>query len=56
VGFAENAIYERSTLHSANQPDGAQEYVIAGGLVIRLQAESFSPYRATVRVERRSHE
>ncbi len=52
AGFAENAIYERSTLHGAAEPDGASEYVVPGGLVVRLLAESFSPYRATVRIER----
>jgi len=38
--------YQHPTLRSAG------EYVIPGGLVVRLLAESFFPYRAAVRIER----
>jgi M6 family metalloprotease-like protein len=44
--------YQRPTLHGANASDGAKEYIIAGGVKITLLAESFAPYRATVRIER----
>ncbi len=59
LGFSESelrpghrifTIYERSTLH------GAREYVLVGGVVIRLMGESFAPYKATVRIERRPAE
>jgi len=43
-------LYERSTLCGAAEPDGAREYVMAGGLVVTLVAESFSPYNATIRL------
>ena len=45
-------VYPRTTLHEAVNPQGATEYAIPGGLVVRLLAESLSPYRATVRIER----
>jgi hypothetical protein len=48
LAFPRNA----TTLHGAAEPDGAREYTIAGKAVIRLLAESFSPYRATVRIEK----
>ena len=44
--------YQRATLHGIASPDGAREHVLAGGLVVRLLAESFAPYRATVRIAR----
>ena len=44
--------YQRATLHGIASPDGASEHVLAGGLVVRLLAESFAPYRATVRIAR----
>jgi len=40
--------YQRPTLHGIARGDGAREYIISGGLL----AESFAPYRATVRIER----
>jgi len=46
--------YQRPTLHGVASPDGAREYIISGGLRVRLLAESFWPYRATVRIERYS--
>ncbi len=44
--------YQRPTLHGADDPEGAREYIITGGLRVRLLAESFVPYRARVRIER----
>ena len=44
--------YQRPTLHGTARGDGAREYIISGGLVVRLLAESFAPYRATARIER----
>jgi len=44
--------YQRPTLHGIASADGDREHVLAGGLVVRLLAESFSPYRATVRIAR----
>jgi hypothetical protein len=52
VALAGSTIYPRSTLHGALEPNGAPTYVIAGRLVVRLVAESFAPYRATLRIER----
>jgi hypothetical protein len=52
MGFANGTAYRHSTLHGA--AEGlleARTYTLRGGVVIRLVAESFSPYRATVRVE-----
>jgi len=46
--------YQRPTLHEVTNPEGSGECIIAGGLRIRLLAESFSPYRATVHIERYS--
>ena len=50
----EGRFFQRSTLHGVADPDGASEYIIPGGLRVRLLAESFSPYRATIRIERYS--
>ena len=44
--------HQRTTLHGAASAEGAREYIISDGLRVRLLAESFSPYRATVRIER----
>ena len=44
--------YQRPTLHGAASADRAREYTISDGLVVRLLAESFFPYRAAVRIER----
>ena len=47
--------YQRPTLHSAASADAAREYTNAvSGFRVVLLAESFSPYRATVRIERYS--
>ena len=47
--------YQRPTLHGADRPDGAREYVDPSDTFrVRLLVESFSPYRATVRIERYS--
>ena len=44
--------YQRPTLHSAASADAAREYTNAvSGFRVVLLAESFSPYRATIRVE-----
>ena len=56
MSFSGEVTFERSTLHGAAKMHGAKEYAIPGGRVVKLVAESFAPYRATVRVERRSHE
>jgi hypothetical protein len=53
MGFANGTALRHSTLHGATE--GLQEatsYTLRNGVVIRLLAESFSPYRATVRIER----
>ena len=45
--------FEHATLHGVNAPDGAREYVNASaGFKVTLVAESFSAYKATVRIER----
>jgi len=52
MGFANGTAYRHSALHgSAEGLLEATTYALRGGVVIRLLAESFSPYRATVRIE-----
>jgi hypothetical protein len=43
--------YQRPTLYGAASPEGSSEYVISGGLRVRLLAETFCPYSATVHIE-----
>jgi len=53
TGSRNGRIYQRATLHGTADPKGTSEYVnAAGGFKVTLLAESFSPYRATVRIER----
>jgi len=53
MGHTPTHAYLHSPLHGAADPEGAKEYVnAAAGFKVTLVAESFSPYRATIRIER----
>jgi len=52
MGYANGAALRHSTLHgTAEGLREATSYTLRNGVVIRLLAESFSPYRATVRIQ-----